>query len=241
MRLSGTARARRNAIWRQCLVGLALLALLTAAFWFGVQVGGFQSAAEIQSITGQLGESEQRIAAVEGLRARAEQQASDANLAAANRIAGLEAQLPTGELASMLDLLVEKRAGGVSSERLRFVLEQVGRQQDCRADLIKRKLAPRLPNGTDPMQTISFLDNRITLSADAQPAISSDGAPLARFDPRQPVDIRLLRIGGAIEKVEGVLPLGHSVVADGREYRFGFAPLAKSSLIEVTLQDCAYP
>ena len=219
--------------------GAVFLAALV--FWFGREVGGFEAAATIRSLESQLADLDGRTATVERERAQAEQHLAEERTAAARRIALLQTQVPQGEFAGLVELLRDKAAAGVTLERLRFVLAQAGTQRSCRDGLTKRRLTPRLPDDLDPLQTVAFLDNRITISADGRRVATDGDRPHGGFDPQAPVDIRLLRIGGAVEHVQGTLPLGHSIVADEREYRFGFASSAKSPTIEITLQDCAYP
>lgn len=224
--------------------GLSLLlaaCALAGAFWFGREVGGFEQAARVRALDEQLSLIEERSRQADRLRAEAEQRLVVEEIRAAASVAELEARVPQGELEILVDLLRARMDQGVPPERLRFVVEQAQRERRCRDGIIQRRLAPRLPEEVTPLQTIAFLDNRITVSATATAAIAENGAPEPWFDPSQPVQIRVLRIGGGIELVEGVLPLGHSVVADGREHRFGFASSAKKGLIELALQDCAYP
>ncbi|WP_051328845.1 hypothetical protein [Geminicoccus roseus] len=242
MRLSAGARQRRRRfVGRWIVAPLALLALLGAAFWFGREVGGFEADARIGALEARIGETEARERAAERLRAQAEQALASASAQAQARIESLAARVPHGELGALLDLLRARLDQGVPPERLRFVLSEAAPVRACRQGVAQRRFAPRLPSGVAPLQTVAFLDNRITVSATASPAVAEDGSPRPGFDAGRKVEIRVLRIGGNIELVEGVLPLGHSVVADGREYRFGFASVANDTQIEVTLQDCAYP
>jgi hypothetical protein len=242
MRLSAGARQRRRRILRRwVLAPVVLVALLGAAFWFGREVGGFEADARIGMLESRIGEMEERERAAERLRAQAEQGLAEASAQAQARIESLAARVPRGELGALLDLVRGRLDQGVPPERLRFVLAEAGPVRACREGIAQRRFVPRLPSGVAPLQTVAFLDNRITISATASPALAGDGTPEPGFDAGRKVEIRVLRIGGNIELLEGVLPLGHSVVADGREYRFGFASAANDTMIEVTLQDCAYP
>jgi hypothetical protein len=226
---------------RWILIALLALAGVAAAFWFGREVGGFEGQARIATLEGQLGEMEARIRDADLERARIGQRLAETDRQAQARIDSLNAQVPQGELGGLVEMLRARLDEGVSAERLRFVVEQARPERRCREGVDRRRLAPRLPSEVTPLQTAAFLDNRITISATATPAAAEDGTPQPWFDPAKRVEIRILRIGGNIELVGGVLPFGHSVVADGREYRFGFASGAKSGVLEVTLQDCAYP
>jgi hypothetical protein len=226
---------------RWTLAGLLVLGGLLLAFWFGREVGGFEGQARIASLEAQLGELEARIRNADLERARVEQRLAEADRQARARIDSLVARVPQGELGGLVDLLRARLDGGVPAERLRFVVEQARPGRSCREGVDRRRLSPRLPSEVTPLQTAAFLDNRITISATATPAVAADGTPQSWFDPASPVEIRILRIGGNIELVTNTLPFGHSVVADDREYRFNFASGAKNNMLEITLQDCAYP
>ncbi|WP_159714958.1 hypothetical protein [Geminicoccus flavidas] len=237
-----THRQRRRRQWHRWILlpGAGLLAL-ALAFWFGLEAGSARSEALVQSLDARLAELAERDRQA-GLRhAEAEQRQAGALAAAHRTIRDLEERVPYGDFGGLVDLLRTRIADGVPIERLRFVVGQARAERQCRDGVERRRFQPRLPSDVSPLQTVAFLDNRITVSATASPVTQPDGAPGDGFDPVSPVEIRLLRIGGNLELVKGVLPLGHSVVDGSREYRFTFTSGAKSPGIEAVMQDCAYP
>ncbi|WP_191061075.1 hypothetical protein [Geminicoccus harenae] len=235
-------RLRRRPQWFRwvLLPGTGLL-VLALAFWFGLEAGGAKGEALVQALDARLLELDERSRQA-GLRhAQAEQRQADALAAAHRTIRELEERVPRGEFGALVDLLRTRVADGVPIERLRFVVGQARAERQCRDGVERRRFLPRLPSDVSPLQTVAFLDNRITVSATASPVTQPDGTPGDGFDPAKPVEIRLLRIGGNLELVKGVLPQGHSVVDGNREYHFTFALGAKSPGIEAVMQDCAYP
>ena len=235
-------RLHRRRPWHRwvLLPGAGLLAL-ALVFWFGLEVGSARSEALVQALDARLAELDERERQA-GLRhAEAEQRQADALTAAHRTIRELKEHVPDGEFGALVDLLRTRMEGGVPMERLRFVVSQARAERQCREGVERRRFQPRLPSDVSPLQTAAFLDNRITVSATASPMTQADGTQGEGFDPAKPLEIRLLRIGGNLELVKGVLPLGHSVVDGNREYRFTFAPDAKSPGIEAVMQDCAYP
>ncbi len=231
---------RRRAAWRWILLPLLALTMLAGAFWFGREVGGFEQAARVDALQRQVGQMEDLIHQTNLLRAQAEQQAAEAGERARAEIAALQARLPQGELSGIVELARAKLGEGVPAERLRFLIE-AAHQRRCDPAIEKRRFAPRLPDDVTPLQTVSFLDNRITISGTAVAAANKDGVPQSWFDPAQPVEIRILHIGGDIELIKDTLPAGYSMVANDREYRLAFASSEKRGLVEASLQSCAYP
>lgn len=226
---------------RGLLITTAALLVTGTAFWFGREVGGFESSARIASLEQQLIQMEERIRLTGVAQAQAQQQADQAEQRRRDDLAALAEKVPQGDVAALVDLVRKKLASGMPLDRLRFVVEQVRPERQCSPGVQKKRFAPRMPSEVSPLQTVSFLDNKVTISGVGISALSKEGAAQPWFDPGQPVEIRILSIGGGIDIVKGVLPAGRSLVEDGREYRFGFASSDKRGSIEVTLQDCAYP
>ena len=238
---AGTRARRRRLFYRWLLLPALALAVLGAAFWFGREVGGFEQAARVRRLEQQLVQMEELGRQANVARAQAEQQLADAANKVKAELATISARVPQGDLATLQDLMRARLEEGVPVERLRFLVEQARKERRCNPGTEKRRFSPRLPTEVSPLQTVSFLDNKITISGTGVAAADKNGVLQSWFDPLQPVEIRVLRIGGGIEMIKGTLPTGHSIVADGREYRFGFASSDRRGVIEVSMEDCAYP
>lgn len=217
---------------RWLLPVIVVLMLAGAAFWFGREVGLAENRATAELLARRNDELLTLHRTTEQALAEAEQARKDEAAAAAAKLALAEAKQPDPAMAELVGLAQARLAQGVPLDRLRTILSQVTKEPDCLPGIDRRRLTPRLQSASGPLQTVAFLDNQLTVGA------SASGE---QFDPAKPVDVRIQRLGGGIEPVTGVLPMGHTLVADGRQYLFGFAYLEKTGQIEVALRSCAYP
>ena len=225
------ARARDRT--RRWVLPVLFLVLLTgAAFWFGREVGLAENGAEAALLARRNDELLTRHRTTELALAEAEQARKDEAAGAAAKLAEAEARLPDQAMVELVGLAQARLAQGVPLDRLKSVLAQVTREPNCLPGIDRKRLTPRLQSASGPLQTVGFLDNQLTVAASAAGE---------QFDPAKPVDVRIQRLGGGIEPVSGILPMGHTLVADGRQYLFGFAYLEKTGQIEVALRSCAYP
>lgn len=238
----GDSRRRRRSrvMWRLVRFALvlgSLVLLLVTAY----QVGLAQKAAEVARVRSdldQLREVNERLARRE---AEAMQQAELASAESAELEARYAAEVPQGDLRRVLDLVREKRGEGVDIDRIAFVLGAITRERDCDAQVVTRRFLVRTPIGGGAAHVVGFGDNRITVTGEGQPARNARGQPEAWFDPALPVELRFTRLGGAVETAQGVLPLTHALVVDGREWRFSARAGEQRGFLELTGQSCAYP
>ena len=122
--------------------------------------------------------------------------------------------MPEGFYEDMLSDLREKRAAGVSEERLAFLIATAEDVEDCSEDTATKRFLVRTPISQGANDSIAFGDGALTLTVTA--------------------------LGGAESVAEGLLPLHHAVIEDGREYRFT-ARAGARGFLEVTGTSCAFP
>ncbi len=151
------------------------------------------------------------------------------------------ANVPPADLKPLLTLLQGRIRAGVERSRLAFVIEQAGRERDCRSAVETNRLVVRTPATTVLDNAVAFADQRITISGDGSPARDPTGEPLGWYDPAATVTLRFLTIMGDLSRVSGRLPLVHSVILNDREWHFQATAAAEQGYVDITAQSCAYP
>jgi hypothetical protein len=231
-------RRRRHARWGvlRFLFGLAAVAIVGG---YGYQVG----VSADQTWTDQLEDDLQRFQQ-DNLALRDELAVTTLKAAAA-RIAfedlqrRYEAKVPDGALAGLLQRVERQLQAGVEQARLAFLIDAAGQDAGCPAAPVTKRFRPRTPISTGPASAVRF-DDRITVTAIAESAVDEQGLPEAWYDPTRPVRIAFHTLDGREHAVDGVLPLRHSVLVDGSEYRFSAIP-GPTSFVEITGQACPFP
>jgi hypothetical protein len=149
------------------------------------------------------------------------------------------ADVPDGERRRMLDLVTERLDGGLSADRLAFLIRSADEARDCEPTESKRFLV-QTPLHDGRNTTVSFASDAIVVTATGVSARTSDGRPQAAFDPAEPVTVRITRIDGEILEVAGVLPMQESMVHGGKEYRLQLRA-GDAGFVQVAAERCAYP
>ena len=152
-----------------------------------------------------------------------------------------ESNVPDGVLAELLGVVEQKLANGLPAERLQFIVEQVGIERVCDSDTETQSLLMRTPLSTALDNTVGFANNRLVVSGEGEPLRDEEGRDIGFFDPAQPIVVRLLLITGEIERIEGSLPMTHSVVIDSDEYQIQMLPDSRRGFLSVTVRRCDYP
>jgi hypothetical protein len=226
------ASEKRRKIITLCVI-VALLCGLSY-FWGGevVRSGEMaykQQAMKLQEERGQL---EKTITTL-----KSEAQSSD------TRYQQLEAryntEVPQGEFRKLTDLVKKQLDSGIKPERLSFVIESARPPKNCTEPQSKRFVV-KTPVYSGPHGTVAFGNGAITVTGDGVPAVSAAGSPEAWYDPGKAVKITFIEIGGKETVKEGLLPIQHSMVIGGKEYRFTVAA-GERSFITVTSDSCDYP
>lgn len=147
---------------------------------------------------------------------------------------------PPGAARKLVNLVRDRLAAGVSTERLAFVIQAAQNEERCDEDTSTRRFMARTQLAEGANDTVSFANNRIVVTASGAAAIDSAGNPEAWFNPAKPITVRFAVAGGAASEAAGVLPLHPSVVTGNSEYRFNLVAGARG-FINVTGQRCDYP
>jgi hypothetical protein len=224
------AQRLSNAI--SMLVVIALSACV--GFWMGKQFS-VEESISLREQTKQL--TAERLTLQQNLtELRAE--AQTANTRYEQIKAEYNAVMPEGPMQDITSLVRQQLEQGMAPERLFFVIKSARPPTDCSEPDTKRFIVST-PNYTGPVSTVTMADGSIVISGKGVSATNRDGKAEAWFDPGKSVTVSF-NADGKVENKTGNLPLRHSIVSGGREYRFTIEEGAKS-FAKVVFDSCAYP
>lgn len=219
-------------IWFKLFKFLALVAALGASGFYGFLVGQKLSADQIAAAQGEI----QRLTASEATRedtaARLQSELDEQKKRADDLAARYAEVAPSEDMKDLTATLRAKLETGLDAKRLAFVIANAERPKRCGGEATKRFMVKTAK--FDGAATWVRFSDIITVTAEG----SAAGAEQA-FDPEKPVTVHFTAIGGKDAQVSGTLPLQHSMVVKGGEYRFTIAPGAKG-FVEVTGDRCDY-
>jgi cell division protein FtsB len=231
-------RRRRQVRWSivRFLFGLAAVAIVGG---YGYQVGVSADQAWTDKLEADLQRFQEDNLALRDQLAMTALHASAARTALEDLQRRYRARVPDGALAGLLGRVERQLQAGVDQARLAFLIDAAGQDAGCPQPPVTKRFTPRTPLGIGPVGAVRF-DDRITVTADAESALDEQGQPEAWYDPAKPVRLAFRTLDGRELAVEGTLPLRHSVLVDGAEYRFSAIP-GPTSFVEITGQACPFP
>ncbi|EKV27572.1 hypothetical protein C882_1418 [Caenispirillum salinarum AK4] len=226
-------RERRARFWKGLFKFVVFLGLIGATAYYAYEAGTRLSAQEIADLKSEitrLSESEQaqltRSQELESLLTEARQTAEDYRLR--------YEEVAPAAVQEVLSEVREKMNEGLSADRLAFVVSQAHPPREC-SDTETRRFIAKTEN-YDGANTWVRFDDAITVSGTG--AAANEGRE-QWFDPAEPVTMTFTPLGEDAQTVQGELPLQHSMVFKGKEYRFTAAPGSRG-FIEVTADWCDY-
>ncbi|MEO3431245.1 hypothetical protein AAFN88_20485 [Pelagibius sp. CAU 1746] len=233
-------RRRRRFWWGVTKWSLALLLVIAAGVYshrFGSQL------AEREVV-----KANERIAALETEVGGLEQQSAAlaTELAKARKVissweARYQREVPTGFVREMMQLVQEKLEAGANEERLAFLVSAADSPRVCdEHPETKRFIVSTELQSGGANDAVSFGERTITVTAVGEASRDAGGNLEAWYDPEKPVTVTFTYLGGKTVTAEGALPLHHSVVSGGNEFRFTALPGARGFLT-VTADRCNYP
>src|SRR5688572_31915629 len=104
------------------------------------------------------------------------------------------ADIPTGEVADLLEQVRNQLGAGVAPERLAFLIDAVGLDA-CGSAPITKRFMPRTPISTGPRSFVRF-DDRITVTGEGESVRNEAGLPEAWYDPAKPVRLEFRLLDG---------------------------------------------
>lgn len=231
-------RGRRRGTWivLRFLLGVGAVALVGG---YGYQVGVSADQAWSDKLEADLQRFQADNLELRDELAQTALSASNAQTALEHLQRRYQTEVPDGPLAELLGRVQSQLHAGVDLDRLAFLIDAAGHDVACAEAPATKRFRPRTPITTGPVSAVRF-DDRIVVTARAQSAIDASGQPEAWYDPGAPVELAFRTLDGQELTVEGLLPLSHRMVVDGREYRFN-AIAGPTSFVEVSGQACPFP
>ncbi len=228
-------RERAQARLTNAISMLLVIALSACVgFWMGKQYGVEQNISLEEQVTSLTKERNTLLSNVTELRAEAQ----TANTRYEQIKAEYNAILPEGPMQDLTRLVRQQIDQGMAPERLSFVIKSARPPTGCTEPETKRFVVST-PSYTGPDSSASVADGGVVIKAKGVSASNKDGKAEAWYDPAQNVEISFTSPEGT-EVKKGALPIRHSVVHSGREYRFTVEEGAKS-FARVVFDSCAYP
>lgn len=231
-------RRRRSANWRVINL-LFLVALVVCGLVYAYQIGVAAREAQTETLEADLERYRERNLEIRDELALALQRQRDTEAAFTELRQRYEIDVPQGVVGELLEEMRQQLERGVDADRLAFLIEAAGAAPACTGEPVTKRFVVRTPVGQGPVSAVRFED-RVVVTASGASATAPNGLPEAWYDPAAPVRLAFRNLAGEVETAEGVLPLQHAMLVDGREYRFTAIP-GERALVEVTAQACELP
>ncbi len=235
----GRARRRRQFRFR-ILKWLFVIALIVTAGYYAWHTGKLLAAREVTKLREEIADLRGQIAGLEkekqalALRSRA---AVEATAAWKKRY---DQEVPQGALRDLVALTQTRLDQGLDPSRLRFVIETVSAESRCDNEPVSKRFFVRTALHKGGNDSVSFAENRITITARGESGVDAEGNREAPFDPAEPIEVRFSQLGGGVQEKSGVLPLHHSEILGDNEYRFTLVA-GDRGILKVTGDRCDYP
>lgn len=213
---------------------LFVIIFVVIGFWIGRQYGAERLISleeQVDTLTEQNNLLQDTVTEI-----RAE--AQTANTRYEQIKAEYNAAIPEGPMQDIISLVHEQINGGMDPERLKFVIRSTRPPTGCTEPDTKRFVVST-PAYKGKDSAVSVADGTIAITGSGVSARNSKGQPEAWYDPAQSVTVKFTG-GGVTETKKGTLPLRHSMIAGGREYRFTIEEGSRS-FAKVIYDSCAYP
>jgi ABC-type cobalt transport system substrate-binding protein len=230
-------RRRHQAWWRVVRFLFGLIAVLGVGI-YGYQVGISAGHARSAQLEADLMRFQRANLDLSNRIAVVDQRSEEAAAALENMRRRYAADIPTGEVADLLEQVRSQLGAGVAPERLALLIGAAGLDA-CHGAPVTKRFVPRTPISTGPRSFVRF-DDRITVTGEGESVRDATGLPEAWYDPAKPVRLEFRLLDGSSTSIEGIVPFNHQMAVDGREYRFSIAQGAPRFL-EMTAQACPLP
>ncbi len=232
-------RRYRRRMWRRVLRAVITVAVIVGLGAFAYQTGIEQMEDRVAELEGTIAELRSTIEGLQHDRVRlaaAARAVQEENRTLTERY---EQDVPTGMHRDLAELVGRRLSEGIDPERLAFFISAAGPPENC-SEPVNRAFFMPTPVWNGANTSAQFADGRIVVTGLGENSRGPDGQILAPFDPQEEVTITFTMIGGEEERISGRLPLHHSIVLDGEEYRFAITE-GQPSMVSVTADRCPFP
>lgn len=149
------------------------------------------------------------------------------------------AEVPTGDLKILTDILRKQLASGIRADRLTYLIDSARPPRNCSTPVTKRfVMGTSVYSG--PHGNVAFANGAITVTGQGESAVGVGSKQEAWYDSGKPVTITFQTTGGKDIVKTGLLPIQHSIVLAAKEWRITVAA-GERSFISVTADSCDYP
>lgn len=214
------------------------LGVLFLAGFFGFWLGGQSAAEQIIKLKDENKSLSQQVAEMQGNLTELRAEAQTANTRFEQVKKEYSELIPEGPMQDLTALLREQLDKGMDPQRLSFFIRSARPPTGC-TDPETKRFVVSTPAYNGPDSEVSVADAQVVITGSGVSARNQQGQPEAWFDPAQSVTIQFKSPAGTDTK-KGVLPIQHSLVAGGREYRFSVEEGSRS-FAKVVFDSCAYP
>jgi uncharacterized coiled-coil protein SlyX len=226
--------------WLGVIKGVVTVVLFISfglfCYQFAVERGKTHQAAREETIAG----LNRQIAELQALAQQQQQTIRTAEKRTKDLEARLTAEVPTGDRAQLLKLLVERMEAGVTPDRLSLVLSHTRMPANCAA-MDEKRIAVNTPRSKSGPKAAGFANGLVSVSAEGESSKEKATGSETPFDPGQPVRVRVFNPATGKETyLNGVLPQRLSLVAGGREVRLTFAAGTRTAIL-ATAESCDFP
>lgn len=150
-----------------------------------------------------------------------------------------QAAVPDGPVGEIINLVTKQLKEGMDPQRLAFLIRSARPPRNCTdPDTQRFIVSTPLYNGSSSQADIN--DGSIIVKGSGASARNDKGDKEAWYDPTKAVTLQFTTKDGQVENKQGVMPISHSIVFGGREYRFTISEGARS-FAKVTYDSCDYP
>lgn len=231
---------RRRRFWWGVVKWIFTLAVFVAIGAYAYYAGSDLARREVDVQEARVAELEQSLAELEERKSLLEAKLRVVFKQAGEWKSKYEREIPSGEMQKFMEQVEAKLSQGLSSKRLAFVIDSASDPRDCEELPTSKRFIVRTPLQSGANDSVSFDNNKITVTAEGESALNDEGAREAWFDINKTLKVSFVEIGGNVRHAEGMLPLHHSLIAGTSEYRFSLTPGARG-FVNVSGQRCAYP
>jgi len=233
-------RRRRRQFRATTFKWTVALCLIVAAGTYAYLSGKELAQGEVNTLKGKIAALEADAANLEQKNAALQTEISGERSRAEEWRQRYTREVPSGDLKDLFDLTRQKIDAGVEVNRMKFVIGAVENRESCDDQPVTKRFIVQTPLHSGANGFVAFANSSITITAVGVPARDSLGNPEAWFDPAEPVNIRIVHIGGKTSEVSGKLPLSPSIVFGDSEYRFSIVKGSRG-FVQVTGTRCDYP
>jgi hypothetical protein len=145
--------------------------------------------------------------------------------------------LPNEEIRELMGVVTEKANSGVEISRMQTIISGITNDAQCSRETDTKRFIVLTPISTEQSSTASFYRGLITLAGRGSSTLNENGSPEAWFDTTKEITVSFMLSGGGEQDVTGTLPLYHSVITGGSEYRFSITA-GRTSFVDASVLQC---